>query len=178
MCSSLGLHCWHLAFVVQGSRANADENYGVRLAVGGCHSRRLAGCAGKKTQDESALLRRSAMLATRAGMAGRPIHIPGYLSAVVGQQSQVVLCAFSTRIRKSASWVSIVSTDATKPADRISRRILRQVISTDPIASRHALALAVEVARKVHPCADVPELTCMLQEPTFLSPSVSSARTP
>lgn len=42
-----------------------------------------------------------------------------------------------------------MSADATKPADRISRRILRQVISTDPIAARHALALAVEVARKV-----------------------------
>lgn len=42
-----------------------------------------------------------------------------------------------------------ISADATKSADRISRRILRQVISMDPVAARHALALAVEVARKV-----------------------------
>lgn len=36
-----------------------------------------AGYAGKKTQDESALLRRSAMLATRAGMAGMSAQMPG-----------------------------------------------------------------------------------------------------
>lgn len=67
------------------------------------------------------------------------------------------------------SQASTLSTDATKPADRISRRILRQVISTDPIASRHALALAVEVARKVHPDADVPELSGILSGTRLLA---------
>lgn len=39
-------------------------------------------------------------------------------------------------------------TDA-KPADKVTQGILREVISPDPITARHALALAVDLARKV-----------------------------
>lgn len=37
-----------------------------------------------------------------------------------------------------------------RAADRIGRRVLRQVLSSEPLTARHAMALAVEVARKVH----------------------------
>ncbi len=39
-------------------------------------------------------------------------------------------------------------TDA-KPADKVTQGIFREVISPDPITARHALALAVDFARKV-----------------------------
>lgn len=38
-----------------------------------------------------------------------------------------------------------------RAADRIGRRVLRQVLSSEPLTARHAMALAVEVARKVKP---------------------------
>ena len=36
-----------------------------------------------------------------------------------------------------------------KPADKVTQGILREVISPNPITARHALALAVDLARKV-----------------------------
>ena len=38
-----------------------------------------------------------------------------------------------------------------RAADRIGRRVLRQVLSSEPLTARHAMAMAVEVARKVTP---------------------------
>ena len=57
--------------------------------------------------------------------------------------------AFKVTIHRLTSDASSLRAEQ-KPADKITRRILREVITSDPITARHALALAVDFARKVH----------------------------
>jgi hypothetical protein len=134
-----------------------EQFYGLRLAVCFKQSSVLATQARRRRMSQPSCAAARCWQPAQAWQVGQSTFLATSALLLVSK-ANFGRCAFSTRIRKSESWVPNLSTDATKPADRISRRILRQVISTDPIASRHALALAVEVARKVHPGAEVPEL--------------------
>ena len=111
---------------------------------------------GKKEQAEAAMLRHSAMLATRAGIGRSVLRVQSLSSLFKSCQyeymSILLIQTFDGVWCQPALILRVLSDAEPKKEDKISRRILRQVMSSDPITARHALALAVDVARRVGAC--------------------------